>query len=466
VNEMDLQSFGQSNFGELVLGDARRTKRLVASADLMSRHPGGTLPDKLSNPADLRAFYLLMDCDEVTHASVMSGHTAATRRKMATIAQEGKTLLILHDATELDYTSLKSLKGKLGQIGQGTHTGYICHNSLVVQAEPQLVLGLTSQILHHRANVPKKETDAQRRKRASRESRLWVQGAQLSGPAPAGSLCVDVSDSLSDTFEYMAFEVAQGRSFVLRSREERKLATPLKSANYLYTALRQQPSVAMRFINVQATTKHEARTATCRVSFTPVCIAPPAVRLGDYKNEPLNLWAVRVWETNPSPGTEAVEWVLLTNVPVLTEGDAAERIAWYETRWVVEDLHKGMKTGCGIETLQFTEISRLEPAIAVLSALATTLLQMRDAARQTDADVRPATDVVSQEYVTVLVAFYGSRLGITPSILKFYMHVARLGGHQNRKRDGFPGWITLWRGWMKLQNMVDGYRLGRTKKTK
>jgi hypothetical protein len=43
----------------------------------------------------------------------------------------------------------------------------------------------------------------------------------------------------------------------------------------------------------------------------------------------------------------------------------------------------------------------------------------------------------------------------------FYMHVARLGGHQNRKADGFPGWITLWRGWMKLQAMVDGYGCNR-----
>jgi hypothetical protein len=463
---MDLQSFGQSNFGGLVLGDKRRTNRLVALVDKMSRHPGGTLPAKLSKPADLRAFYLLMDCDKVTHASVMGGHMAATRRKMEAASRAGNTLLILHDATELDYTSLTSLRGKLGQIGRGTNYGYICHNSLVVQAEPQLVLGLSSQILHHRAKVPKKETDAQRRNRESRESRLWVQGAGQSGAAPAGGLCVDVSDSLSDTFEYMAFEVANGRSFVLRSRENRKLAMSVNGIKYLYGAVRQQSTVATRIVTVQRTEKHAARTAICRVSSTPVCIAPPGVRLGEYKNEPLKLWAVRVWEPNPPPGTEAVEWILLTNVPVITVSDAIERVTWYETRWVVEDLHKGMKTGCGIETLQFTKLERLEPAIAVLSALATTLLQMRDAARQPDADVRPATDVVSQEYVTVLSEYYGTRLGKTPSILKFYMHVARLGGHQNRKRDGFPGWITLWRGWMTLQTLVDGHQLGRARQNK
>jgi hypothetical protein len=38
----------------------------------------------------------------------------------------------------------------------------------------------------------------------------------------------------------------------------------------------------------------------------------------------------------------------------------------------------------------------------------------------------------------------------------FFYALARLGGHQNRKRDGMPGWITLWRGWTKRQAMLDG----------
>ena len=42
------------------------------------------------------------------------------------------------------------------------------------------------------------------------------------------------------------------------------------------------------------------------------------------------------------------------------------------------------------------------------------------------------------------------------TIREFYMALARLGGHMNRKSDGFPGWLTLWRGWMKLHSMVEG----------
>ena len=227
-------SFAQANFGQLELGDKRRTDRLVQSVEVMCRHPGGTLPDKLNQPADLRGFYRLMDRPEVTHKAVMDGHTAQTRRSIAALGSG--TVLLLHDATELDYTSIKSLKAQLSQIGQGTRRGYICHNSLAVRADTGETLGLVAQILHQRADVPKNETAPQKRQRKNRESRLWLAGAKDSGPAPPGVRCVDVSDSLSDTFEYMAFEVTQGRHFLLRARENRHLAKPVPVSGWASTS--------------------------------------------------------------------------------------------------------------------------------------------------------------------------------------------------------------------------------------
>jgi len=37
---------------------------------------------------------------------------------------------------------------------------------------------------------------------------------------------------------------------------------------------------------------------------------------------------------------------------------------------------------------------------------------------------------------------------------QFYREVAKLGGFLGRKGDGGPGWITIWRGWEKLNNLV------------
>jgi hypothetical protein len=456
-------SFGALNFGSAELGDVRRTRRLVSLVDAMCRHPGGTLPDKLPRPADLRAFYNLMNLEEVTHQVLMDAHTAATRQQMIeqAMCESGIVFLLLHDATELDYTSKLSMAAELGQIGAGTHRGYICHNSLVVRADTKAAVGLSSQILHHRANVPKKETDKQRRERQSRESRLWVQGASRSGPAPVGAVCVDISDSLSDTFEYMAFEISQGRFFVLRSKENRSLVVPCHGQWYLQDAARKLPSMATYKIHVQGSHQHQERDATVELAFAPVEIKEPGVRSGDYTQQSLKMWVIRVWEKETPQGEEPLEWILLTNVPVREITDARQHVAWYECRPIVEEYHKGMKTGCGIELMQFERMHRLEPAIAIISTMAITLLRLRDAARQPDADIRPATDVVPLEYVEVLVGHYSTRLTSKPTVLQFYKHVARLGGHQNRKCDGFPGWLTLWRGWMKLEAMVDGHRAAR-----
>ena len=380
-------SFGERTYGGIDLGDARRTARLIQSADDMCRHPGGTLPDKFRMPANLRAFYRLMNCESVTHPLLLDAHAEDTRRRVAACGSD--VILVLHDATELDYTTRKALAERMGQIGQGTHRGYICHNSLAVRLTPdprqQTVvpetLGLLSQILHHRPQVGKNETQKEARKRAARESRLWLRGVQRCGPAPGRAHCVDVSDSLSDTFEYLAYEVVQGRHFVLRAKENRRLAEPIGKAelirekSYLFDTVRAVEPAGQRTLKV-ASPGRKARTTQVQVAFAPVRIAPPGKKSGDYAHEPLDLWAVRVWEPNTPADEAPLEWILLSNCPVRTLPDAFERINWYELRWIIEEYHKGMKTGCGIETLQFDTLEAVEPAIALISAVATTLLRL------------------------------------------------------------------------------------------
>ena len=120
----------------------------------------------------------------MTHAAVIA---AARRYSLTRIADCAESVLLLHDATELDYSSLTSLVDDLGQIGRGTNLGYVCHNVLAVTAATGEVLGLVDQILHHRDEVPENETLAQHRERETRESLLWLQGDK----APAGGDEVD-----------------------------------------------------------------------------------------------------------------------------------------------------------------------------------------------------------------------------------------------------------------------------------
>ena len=464
-----IESFGEMNFANADLGDARRTRRLVATADAMRRRPGGSLPQKLNNPKDLRAFYRLMNCDEVTHEAILEPHREAVFDK---IVKRKSPVLILHDATELDFTSHLSLKDDLGQIGNGGRRGYIVQNSLAVDPRTRQVLGLCNQILHHRATVPDRETMAAKRKRESRESLLWLHGTE---PLLSSWQLVDICDQGADTFEFLEHEVNSGRRFVIRAAYDRCILIghgepAALDASYLRSYASTLPEAGTWTLSVtsqvhrkspkkkgkQKTVRRKARDAKMAVSYAPVQIKPPSSRNGNHGNQPVTVWVVRVWEKNPPKGQERLEWFLVTNEPVCCFKDAYRVVGWYECRWIVEEYHKGMKTGCKIESPQFTAEERLQPAIALLSIVTLTLLAMRDASRRTDAKRRPAIEIIDADYVAVLSAWRHGEIREQWSIHDFYYALARLGGHQNRKRDHHPGWQTIWRGWNDLQAMLCG----------
>lgn len=449
------RSFGAINFEAAQLGDERRTRRLVQLADSISRHPGGTLPDKLKSPADLKALYRLCNRPEVTHEAVLAPHRAVTLER---IRQETRTLLVLHDTTNLDYTSKTTLSG-LGQIGNGGGRGYLCHNSLVVEPDTCEVLGLASQILHRRVEGIGHESRKQRRERSSRESRLWLQGTV---GLPGAWNLVDVCDRGADTFEFLEQEVRSGRRFVIRSSQNRRVQTQ-RGSQLLCAVIGQQAACAERTLEIAGHPGRKKRTAHLQIASLAVTLLPPDKKQGQHGRKPLNVWLVRVWENQPPQGEDPLEWRLLTNEPVHTPDDAQRVVAWYERRWVIEEYHKAKKTGCGIETLQFTAEERLQPAIALLSVVALTLLNLRAAARCADATTRPATQIVSSDYVELLSAWrYNEVRPMT--IHEFFYALARLGGHQNRRHDKRPGWLVLWRGWTTLQNMLTGAMAAKRKR--
>lgn len=461
------ETLGEAMFGSAELGDRRRTARLVRTFDQLRRHPGSTLPNKLASPPDLKALYRLMDRPEVTHEAVMTPLRTYTLKNIA--ALEGPVLLI-HDATELDFTDHPSLAEDLGQIGSGLGRGYICQNVLAVDPQTRSVLGLMDQILHCRDEVPEKETMAEHRARATRESLLWVKGTRH---LPRDRRLVDVADQGADTFEFLEHEYHSGRTFVIRVYKPRVVQGDHEGKGpkrYLSEYVHSLPELGRFTMDVQSQRKRNApfRSARTEAEFVvrggAVLVHPPHAKCGEHGNDPLPLYAVLVTEVHPPKGEKPIEWLLLTNEPVIAFEDAWRVAGWYECRWVVEEYHKGMKTGCGVEELQFTTVARLQPAIALLSAVALTLLDLRDASRRDDATTRPATTVVHGDYVAVLTAWRYGEIRADISVHDFYYALARLGGHQNRTHDKRPGWLVLWRGWIKLQAMLDGYQAARRKR--
>ncbi|MFH1919597.1 MAG: IS4 family transposase [Planctomycetota bacterium] len=456
-------SLGQAMLGHAELGDRRRSTRLATTFDQMRRHPGGTLPDKLSSPADLKALYRLCACRSVTHQALVAAMRNYTLER---ISNHHGSVLVVHDATELDYTSLGSLASELGQIGKGTHRGYICHNVIALDARTGEVLGLLDQILHCRDEVPEGETLTELRNRETRESLLWVTGTEH---LPRDTRLIDVTDQGASTFEFLEHETKSGRRFVVRNGKVRKVyggREPDGPKEYLKEYVQSLPELGRFTMDIQAQKGRKARTrAEFAIRGGPILLLPPHAKHGHHGNDPLPLYVVYVAEVSPPPrGEKSIDWMLLTNEPVLDLDDAWRVVEWYERRWVVEEYHKAMKTGCRIEDIQFTAVERLQPAIALLSGVALTLLNLRDASRRPDASTRRAVTLFALEYVEVLSFWRYGKLRCDLTIHDFFFALARLGGHQNRKSDHRPGWLVLWRGWMKLQYMLDGYLAVKGKK--
>jgi hypothetical protein len=451
---LSVASFGETYFGEADLGDPRRTRRLVKVADQLLAHPGGTLPTKLQSPADLDALYRLANRVEVTHAAVIDPVKALT---LARVEEHAGTVLILHDTTELDYSTLGTLRNQLGQIGDGRGRGYECHNSLAIDPQTNEVLGLANQILHHRANVPKGEGVAAKRKRKSRESLLWLHGT---AGLPGERRVVDVCDRGADTFEFLEHEIRSGRTFVIRSKANRSVSVghdaSTKPRCLLQGLLRGTPQLGTKILDLGSQRGDRPRKVRLAVTALAVTVHPPHVRKGNYPRVPLQVWAVRVWELSPPAGEKALEWILLTNHPCPDLKNACIVSGYYERRWVVEEFHKAMKTGLGVEEMQFTTTAALEPMIALFSTIATALLNLRAIGRQPDAKTRPARELFSLQYLKVLSGWRYREFRRDLTIHDFLFGVARLGGHQNRKSDKSPGWLVLWRGWAKLQSMREG----------
>ncbi len=96
---IDPQQWAYEQFSTCNFHDSRRTDRLVYMAQQVAARPDGSTPDQTENWPDCKAAYRLMDCDDVTHAEVISPHCELTKSACAV----GSTQLILCDTTELDF---------------------------------------------------------------------------------------------------------------------------------------------------------------------------------------------------------------------------------------------------------------------------------------------------------------------------------------------------------------------------
>ena len=90
----------------------------------------------------------------------------------------------------------------------------------------------------------------------------------------------------------------------------------------------------------------------------------------------------------------------------------------------------------------------------MLSPLAIRLLQLRDLARR-DPE-RPADEVLDAN----LLAMVAAQANQAPALMTtgaFWKAVSQMGDYLARRGDGPPGWKTLWKGWLRVQRLLEAF---------
>jgi Transposase DNA-binding/Transposase Tn5 dimerisation domain len=448
----DPQLWAELNFGSAELGDPRRTRRLVASVAKIAAHPEKSFT-QVFDWNELRGFYRLCNQSQATLAAVQQPHWEHTRQAMSRAA----LVLILHDTSELDYSSHPHLVG-VGQIGNEHGRGFLQHNSLAIIPQPRQVLGLAYQQLQVRQPAPAGESTYQRKRRA-RESDLWQQGFRAAGPPPQGCCWVDVCDRGSDDYEAMRAARQVQHAFLLRIAQNRSVfVTPAYDQETgLLDYARALPSVGSDLVEIPGRGGRPARTATVQLAAAPVWVPAPAGTPQRRSQPIIPAWVIRIWEPHPPAGIDdPLEWLLLCSLPSQTLEELRTRRDWYCCRWLVEIYHAIEKSGCSEEERRFETAARMETCLAVLAVVAVRVFQLRCALdHQPDAAAEQVGTTAEIQVVRGFLKHKKQRF----TVRDFVRGVAKLGGFLGRTGDGEPGVRVLWRGYQRLQDMLQGFHL-------
>ena len=165
-------------------------------------------------------------------------------------------------------------------------------------------------------------------------------------------------------------------------------------------------------------------------------------------------------EKNTPEGVEPLEWLLLTNLTINNFADTLEKVKWYCLRWRIETFHKILKSGFKVEECRLQTAKRLIRYLTVMSVLAWRIFFITLIARADPQ--RPCSGILcDEEWKVLYTKTHGTKSfpSKTPTIKEVVLWIAKLGGFLCRKNDKDPGPITLWRGWRRLFDLVDGWRI-------
>jgi len=456
--------------------DQRLGKRFCMLMKQLSQGIGRTIPLACGDWASTKAAYRFLDNDRVSEAEILAGHFESTRDRFSAIDDP---VLVLHDTTEFSFTRedaqaigqtrkvAKGHKDKRGRQQMHTVCGILMHSSLAVTTDG-LPLGLSAIKLWTRKKF--KGTNALQGKGSEgtkhsvnmtripieqKESIRWLENArQATEVLGDPSRIVHIGDRESDIYELFGECESLETNFIFRTCVDRRAEDGHQTIS---EHMDDQRVKAVHRVEV-LDAKGKLTTAELEIKYHRLEVCPPIGKEKRYRN--LTLTVIHAKERGTPQGREPIEWKLITNLPVTCKADAIRMLEWYSLRWKIEIFRKVLKSGCRAEESRLRTADRLANLIAMMCILAWRVLWLTMTNRVSPE--LPATLVFTDTEIKILEHLIpAENQTIKKTVGCFLTKLARLGGYLNRKGDGPPGNMVLWRGMARLTDIHLGYCLGR-----
>jgi hypothetical protein len=388
----------------------------------------------------------LLSNARVNPARILAPHIEQTRIRV----QGEPDLLAIHDTTEFAFGG--DTRETLGRTNN-KKPGFFAHITLGLRAHNREPVGVLACQTHARHSEPMSRSEKKSWKREHKESHRWVEGVHDVERrfADAASI-IHVVDREGDQYRLLSAIIEHGSRFVVRAHHDRSLAneegTSWGVAATAKVVLEREVQLSRRRPKHQRSAHKPRDSRMARLGIAPATVHVKRSRGPDNKTCPPTLEhnIVRVFEIDPPSDEEAIEWMLLTNLPIDTEERIAFVVDCYRARWTIEEFFKALKTGCAYEKLQLENERALNNALALILPIAWQILLLRSLSR-TDADA-PAETVVTPRQIEVLANTPWTTLPKSPRVRDILHAVATLGGHI--RNNGEPGWQVLYRGFRDL----------------
>lgn len=439
----------------LKLGHRKRLARLIVVLTMMILRPLRSVHDTFDDDAGSKAAYRLLDGDYLDPDAVRKTLRLACVRRIG--EQALKRVLVLQDTTSFNYTTRRAAEG-LGPLGDSDGSGgagFFCHSLFAVTPDG-VPLGLIDQFVWARdPDAEQGRDDRRQRPIEEKESHRWIRAQQVIQQAiPTDVEVVTIGDRESDIYEFLAEPRPRNAYYLIRACRERCLEDDTEK---LWQKVRASDSIGGYTFKVRELPRHRLRTVNVQVQMMTLTVKASTYGVRSDDAPSVRVTAIRVAEIDPPRKADAIDWLLLTNLPATTLDDAIECVGYYAKRWIIERFHFVLKSGCGMERAQLRTFERLHRLLVLYSVVAYRIMWMLYLAR-VDPDL-PCTAVFGDAEWRAL--YYTTHDGAAPpdnpiSLGHAIALLGALGGHKGRKCDGSPGAKVLWRGLSRLHQRIIG----------